>query len=226
MRYRIHRRTPPPVAGAADVPGLAGLPQWPLHLAGSPCPCATATAGGPDGGDRGHPSRVPRALRQFEPVAINQVWVADLTYIPTREGWRYLAVVEDLYSRLIVGWSMGERMTSRLVVDALEMAVSRRLPGEGLVAYSDRGSQTVDPVDSLQGDERLSRTRQRALPSLFVAFGIQRLGFRQPAFQITDAVFMAGVRRSKLQPLATADSFHAPPELNRLSRIVASGSHE
>jgi putative transposase len=79
--------------------------------------------------------------RQFEPVAANQVWVADITFIPTWEGWLYLAAVEDLYSRQIVGWSMSERMTSRLVVDALEMAVSRRLPGEGLLAHSDRGSQ-------------------------------------------------------------------------------------
>jgi putative transposase len=79
--------------------------------------------------------------RQFEPVAVNQVWVADITYIPTREGWLYLAAVEDLYARQIVGWSMSERINSRLVVDALEMAVTRRLPGEGLVAHSDRGSQ-------------------------------------------------------------------------------------
>jgi putative transposase len=79
--------------------------------------------------------------RQFEPLAANQVWVADITYIPTWEGWLYLAAVEDLYSRQIVGWSMGEHLGSRLVVDALEMAVSRRLPGEGLVAHSDRGSQ-------------------------------------------------------------------------------------
>ena len=79
--------------------------------------------------------------RQFAPKAANQVWAADITYIPTREGWLYLAAVEDLYSRQIVGWSMGDRIDSRLVVDALEMAVSRRLPGEGLVAHSDRGSQ-------------------------------------------------------------------------------------
>jgi putative transposase len=79
--------------------------------------------------------------RQFEPAAVNQIWVADITYIPTREGWLYLAAVEDLYSRQIVGWAMSERLTSRLVVDALEMAVSRRLPGEGLLAHSDRGSQ-------------------------------------------------------------------------------------
>lgn len=79
--------------------------------------------------------------RQFEPTAVNQAWVADITYIPTREGWLYLAAVEDLYSRQIVGWSMSERITSRSVVDALEMAIARRLPGEGLVTHSDRGSQ-------------------------------------------------------------------------------------
>jgi transposase InsO family protein len=79
--------------------------------------------------------------RHFEPEAPNQVWTTDITYIPTREGWLYLAAVEDLYSRRIVGWSMSERIDSRLVVDALEMAVSGQLPGDDLVAHSDRGSQ-------------------------------------------------------------------------------------
>jgi putative transposase len=79
--------------------------------------------------------------RQFEPEAADRAWTADITSIPTREGWLYLAAVEDLHSRRIVGWAMGERIDSRLVVDALEMAVARRLPGEGLVAHSDRGSQ-------------------------------------------------------------------------------------
>ena len=79
--------------------------------------------------------------RQFDPEAPNEKWVADITYVPTREGWLYLAVVEDLFSRRVVGWSMDATMTSRLVVDALEMAVQRRLPGEGLLAHSDRGSQ-------------------------------------------------------------------------------------
>jgi len=79
--------------------------------------------------------------RQFTPRAANRAWVADITYIPTREGWLYLAAVEDLYSRQVVGWSLAERLTSRLAVDALEMAVQRRLPGTGLVAHSDRGSQ-------------------------------------------------------------------------------------
>jgi len=79
--------------------------------------------------------------RQFNPSDANEVWLADITYIPTREGWLYLAAVEDLYSRRVVGWSMAEHMESRLVVDALEMAVQRRLPDEELLAHSDRGSQ-------------------------------------------------------------------------------------
>jgi putative transposase len=79
--------------------------------------------------------------RDFAPAGPNESWCADITYIPTREGWLYLAVVEDLFSRMIVGWSMDATMTSRLVVDALESAVLRRLPGSGLVAHSDRGSQ-------------------------------------------------------------------------------------
>jgi len=79
--------------------------------------------------------------RQFDPKVVNKVWLADITYIPTREGWLYLAVVADLYSRRIVGWSMADRMTSRLVVDALNMAIQRRMPGEGILTHSDRGSQ-------------------------------------------------------------------------------------
>jgi putative transposase len=79
--------------------------------------------------------------RQFDPEAPNEAWVADITYIPTREGWLYLAAVEDLYSRRVVGWSMADHLESRLVVDALALAVERRLPGEGLLAHSDRGSQ-------------------------------------------------------------------------------------
>jgi putative transposase len=84
--------------------------------------------------------------REFDAPAPNVAWVADITYIPTREGWLYLAAVEDLFSRRVVGWSMGATMTSRLVVDALEMALARRRPltgssSAGLVAHSDRGSQ-------------------------------------------------------------------------------------
>jgi putative transposase len=79
--------------------------------------------------------------RHFDPAAPNASWVADITYVPTREGWLYLAAVEDLYSRRVVGWSMADHLESRLVVDALEMAVQQRWPDEGLLAHSDRGSQ-------------------------------------------------------------------------------------
>jgi putative transposase len=79
--------------------------------------------------------------RQFDPADPNAAWVADITYVPTRAGWLYLAAVEDLYSRRVVGWSMADHLESRLVVDALEMAVQQRWPGEGLLAHSDRGSQ-------------------------------------------------------------------------------------
>jgi putative transposase len=79
--------------------------------------------------------------RAFDPAGPNESWSADITYIPTREGWLYLAVVEDLFSRMVVGWSMDRTMESRLVVDALEMAIARRRPAAGLLAHSDRGSQ-------------------------------------------------------------------------------------
>jgi putative transposase len=79
--------------------------------------------------------------RDFEPSGPNESWCADITYIPTHEGWLYLAVVEDLFSRMIVGWSMEATMESRLVVDALAMALAWRRPGVGLLAHSDRGSQ-------------------------------------------------------------------------------------
>ena len=91
--------------------------------------------------NHGHPVAENIVNRQFEPTAVNRIWSADVTYIATGEGWLYLAAVEDLHSRRIVGWSMGTRIDSRLVVDALEMAVAQRLPGASLVAHSDRGSQ-------------------------------------------------------------------------------------
>ena len=70
-----------------------------------------------------------------------QVYVQDITYIRTAEGWLYLAVVIDLFHREVVGWSMGSRMTAKLVTDALEMAIWRRRPKPGLIVHSDRGSQ-------------------------------------------------------------------------------------
>jgi transposase InsO family protein len=79
--------------------------------------------------------------RKFEAEAPNEKWVADITYIPTREGWLYLAVVMDLYARKIVGWSMSHQITADLVEDALRMALYERQPDPGLLHHSDRGSQ-------------------------------------------------------------------------------------
>lgn len=71
----------------------------------------------------------------------NEVWVSDITYIRTREGWLYLAAVMDLYSRQIVGWSMSNRISEGLVINALQQAIWRRHPGFGLIIHSDRGVQ-------------------------------------------------------------------------------------
>lgn len=82
-------------------------------------------------------------LRDFTATAPDQVWAADITYLKTWEGWIYLAAVQDLYSRRIVGWSMADHMRAELVTDALKMAVHRRQPAQGLIHHSDQGSQYV-----------------------------------------------------------------------------------
>ena len=79
--------------------------------------------------------------RQFEPECPNQAWVTDITYIKTHEGWLYLGAVMDLFSRKIIGWSMGSRITKELVLDALLMAVWRRKPNQKVLVHSDQGSQ-------------------------------------------------------------------------------------
>ena len=88
-----------------------------------------------------HPVAPNLLDRQFDVQHPNKVWVMDITYLATSEGWLYLAIVLDLYSRRIVGWSIGKRMTKELVIDALETAVKRRNPAPGLICHSDRGSQ-------------------------------------------------------------------------------------
>lgn len=84
----------------------------------------------------------PNLLQQnFLAHRPNEKWVSDITYVWTEEGWLYLAVVMDLYSRKVVGWALSERMTKQLVIDALNMAVWSRKPPRGLILHSDRGSQ-------------------------------------------------------------------------------------
>jgi len=101
--------------------------------------------------DSGHALPVADNLlgRQFDPASPNEAWVADITYIPTREGRLYLAAVGDLDSRRVVGRALAEPMESRLAVDALGRAVRRRLPGAGLLAPSDRGSRYASEHDQL-----------------------------------------------------------------------------
>lgn len=79
--------------------------------------------------------------RDFTPSSANESWAGDITYIWTREGWLYLAVIIDLFSRKVVGWAMEKTMSRELVLDALRMAVRSREPSAGLVCHSDRGSQ-------------------------------------------------------------------------------------
>lgn len=79
--------------------------------------------------------------QQFETTAPNKVWVTDITYVPCREGRMYLASVMDLYTRKIVGWKLGDRMTTDLVLAALDQAYNAHKPSDGLLHHSDRGSQ-------------------------------------------------------------------------------------
>jgi transposase InsO family protein len=89
----------------------------------------------------GHPV-APNVLgRAFDQPAADRAWAADITYVPTGEGWLYLAAVIDLCSRRVVGWSMGASLKAELCTEALEMAVRGRRPAAGLVHHSDRGCQ-------------------------------------------------------------------------------------
>jgi putative transposase len=89
----------------------------------------------------GHPIARNRLQRNFTADRPNAKWVADLTYIPTEEGWLYLAALLDLYSRRIVGWSMAPHLRAELAIEALNMAIALRRPLPGLIHHSDRGVQ-------------------------------------------------------------------------------------
>lgn len=80
--------------------------------------------------------------RQFRPSAPNQLWLSDITYIRTWEGWLYLAVILDAFSRKVVGWALADHMRTELATTALQMALTCRRPPSGLIHHSDRGSQT------------------------------------------------------------------------------------
>ena len=111
--------------------------------------------------------------RQFTAKSPNEVWLVDITYIWTREGWLYLAAVLDLYSRRIVDWSLERRMTKEFACRALEMAINRRQPGRGLIHHSDRGSQYASGAYCVFRSKRPPNSAKAA------TFGIgrRRIGF-------------------------------------------------
>jgi transposase InsO family protein len=90
------------------------------------------------------PAQVPApnlVARDFTATAIDRLWLGDITYVPTHEGWLYLAVLLDAHSRRVVGWAMADHLRTELALDALAMALARRRPGAGLVHHTDRGCQ-------------------------------------------------------------------------------------
>ena len=115
-------------------------------------------------GDSNSSAVAPNVLdRQFEAAAVNRKWVADFTYLWTAEGWLYVAVVLDLYSRRAVGWSMQASMNAQLVTDALLMALWRRGKPAALLHHSDRGSQyTSESFQRLLADQGITCSMSRA----------------------------------------------------------------
>lgn len=93
-----------------------------------------------DSHHRARPIAPGRLNRQFQIARPNRMWGSDITYLATREGWQYLAIVGDLFSRKIVGWAAGASLATLLVTAALEMAIGQRQPEPGLLQHSDRGS--------------------------------------------------------------------------------------
>lgn len=87
------------------------------------------------------PNTLARGFAVAEIAGVDRVWASDITYVPTREGWLYLAAVLDLGSRRVVGWAMRDTLEEALALDALRMALTQRRPAAGLLAHSDRGSQ-------------------------------------------------------------------------------------
>ena len=133
---RVHaelRRPRPP--GESQARGAADA-----RTAASPAGAGGGSARRPTRATR-FPSRPTSWSGSSTQAAPDRAWVTDITYIPTGEGWLYLAVILDLCSRVVVGWAMSERITRELALDALDMALVRRRPRHGLLHHSDRGSQ-------------------------------------------------------------------------------------
>ena len=155
--------------------------------------------------------------RNFDVPQPNTVWAGDLTYLRTKEGWLYLAVLIDLHSRLVVGWGMGSRMTTDLPLSALSMAFHRRRPPPGLVHHSDRGSQYA------------SGAYQRALRGMGMACSMSRRGdcfdnavvesfFASLKRELVEGRVFASRREAELEVFAYIEQFY-----NRKRRHSALG---
>ena len=100
--------------------------------------------------------------QKFEVTELNKVWVSDITYIWTKEGWLYLAVILDLFSRRVVGWSMSETISATLVIAAIRQTLLNRTPAEGMIFHSDRGSQYAsEAVRSLLKQNKITQSMSR-----------------------------------------------------------------
>jgi putative transposase len=120
----------------------------------------------------------PNLAREITPTAINQLWVADITYIRLRTEFVYLAVVLDAFSRRVIGWALGRTLEAGLAVTALRMALVERQPGPGLVHHSDRGVQyaSQDYTDLLKQHETtisMSRKGRRRSKTAADCHGMQ-----------------------------------------------------
>ena len=109
-----------------------------------------------------HPVAPNLVAQRFSATYPNETWLTDISFIPTQEGWLYLAAILDLFSRRIVGWAMAPQMTSTLVTTALQMAVQHRQPPAGLLHHSDRGSQyTAQPYQNLLQHHQMQLSMSR-----------------------------------------------------------------
>ena len=165
--------------------------------------------------------------RDFEAPGPNQRWAADFTYVDTAEGWLFLAVVLDLFSRRVVGWSMQEQMTSQLVMDALTMALWRRGKPKALIHHSDQGSQyTSEDFQRLLTHHGIACSMSRrgdcwdnaAVESFFASLKKERVYTRQryrtrdearaDLFQYIEGFYNAQRRHRKLGQISPADFEH------------------
>jgi putative transposase len=180
-----------------------------------------------DTGERAGHAIAPNVLdRQFTATGPNQKWVADFTYVWTHEGWLYVAVVLDLFSRRVVGWSMQATMTAQLVTDALVMAVWRRSPHVTLLHHSDQGSQyTSEPFQRLLTELGVTCSMSRSgnvwdnsvMESFFSSLKTERVNrraylsrtqARQDIFDYIERFYNPRRRHSTLDYLSPADFEH------------------